>query len=1152
MNYNIKELSLRLTALLVFVLPIGFIPTVATAQTGSCSASTADAYLDVNNVRARIPNNGNLFWRSDPNVYEVPKGGGANAIFASGIWIGGFVDGQLRTAATRYGPYEFWSGPLDENGAPPSDCSQYDKVWKVNRADVTNFDGGAPATFDMTSWPTGLGAPTLAPAEADGVDNDEDGDIDEPGEMREITNEVLALPLAQRINRVVDLAGGERPKITGDQTLWWIMNDRGNTHNASQTPPIGLEVHVEAFAFNQAGDIGNTTFYKYQIFYKGTAPLEDAYMGIFSDPDLGNAFDDYVGSDSTLGIGYVYNADNEDEGTSGYGLPPATGYDFFQGPIVPGLATDTAHVSGRAVPGFKNLGMTHFAYYTNGSGPYGDPSTGADYYGYMSGFWKDGSRWTYGDFGHTEGNPPANFMFPTDPSTGNFWSEFNADGNGTANAPADRRFAMSTGPFRINPNDRQEIVFGVVWARGTDNLDSVTKMFAADRRAQAAFDANFKLPNPPDAPVVTVTPMNRAVAISWDNPPASNNYLDSYREFNPLGNPEQPDYIFEGYEVLQYSDLQDQEGTVIATFDVANGVTNIIDDINEDGITELTTQGKDNGLQHAHVITGLTNSQTYYFGVRAYAYNDGSIPKAFYSPSSRFEVIPAKSTSVLSADAIDAATSSAGADITATRTAGVGDGSVTVDIVNPAAIRECEYRVEFYSLPGQPSATIAQVESSEEIDAVDRREISPAAAKAAAAGETTYDVFCGTEKLFNGSATNDPAPQRDNIFVVDGLEFSVAGPDPGIKYFLVTANAAGPVDPPEMGTFAFNSNGFPMYEGIDRPSSAQQTNGSTWGVQVGGGANATYQNFLERALRGSNIEYVGIYDYEMRFTAAGGYAYRGFEDGAVVQVPFELWRTGISTPDDQSDDMRMIPIICETGCGHTGPDNVYGLGIDDDDVSGGSDDPYTDWVYWYTPEDESAGSAGYDDVFDGAVPGVALAADKDAKVVHEVFARTILVNWNGGAVPGPYDADLPEEGTVFRIQTFKPNQPGDVHSFSTAGFNAAAPSAEVLKERLEDIGIVPNPYKGASAYEVSQIVDEVRFTNLPDVATIRVFTLNGTLLKTLVKNSPGNRTLKWDLTTDNLLPIASGMYLIHVDVPDVGEHVIKFGVVKKRVQLTAF
>ena len=46
------------------------------------------------------------------------------------------------------------------------------------------------------------------------------------------------------------------------------------------------------------------------------------------------------------------------------------------------------------------------------------------------------------------------------------------------------------------------------------------------------------------------------------------------------------------------------------------------------------------------------------------------------------------------------------------------------------------------------------------------------------------------------------------------------------------------------------------------------------------------------------------------------------------------------------------------------------------------------------------------------------------------------------------------------------------------------------------------------------------------------------------------RYLLMELTANEQgLPVASGMYLIHVDVPNVGEKVIKFGVVKKRIQL---
>jgi hypothetical protein len=114
----------------------------------------------------------------------------------------------------------------------------------------------------------------------------------------------------------------------------------------------------------------------------------------------------------------------------------------------------------------------------------------------------------------------------------------------------------------------------------------------------------------------------------------------------------------------------------------------------------------------------------------------------------------------------------------------------------------------------------------------------------------------------------------------------------------------------------------------------------------------------------------------------------------------------------------------------------------------------------------------------------------------------------------------------------------------TTGDQATAQAA------LDQIGIVPNPYKAASAYEVSQLTDQVRFTNMPQTATISVFGLNGSLITTLNKNST-DRSFAWDLTTEEGLPIASGMYIIHIQT-DFGDKVLKFGVVKKRVQLNTF
>ncbi|MEL7362720.1 MAG: hypothetical protein AAFN13_11665, partial [Bacteroidota bacterium] len=84
---------------------------MASAGVATCELGTATADLDINNVRARLYNTGGLFWRGGDPVYEVPKGSGVQAIFASGIWIGGQVDEVLRFAGADYGNWEFWPGP---------------------------------------------------------------------------------------------------------------------------------------------------------------------------------------------------------------------------------------------------------------------------------------------------------------------------------------------------------------------------------------------------------------------------------------------------------------------------------------------------------------------------------------------------------------------------------------------------------------------------------------------------------------------------------------------------------------------------------------------------------------------------------------------------------------------------------------------------------------------------------------------------------------------------------------------------------------------------------------------------------------------------------------------------------------------------------
>ncbi len=78
----------RATTLLLAALAAGLTMSATAQTTGDCNLGSATADLDVGNVRARMYNTGGLFWNGGPPVYEVPKGSGSNAIFASGLWIG--------------------------------------------------------------------------------------------------------------------------------------------------------------------------------------------------------------------------------------------------------------------------------------------------------------------------------------------------------------------------------------------------------------------------------------------------------------------------------------------------------------------------------------------------------------------------------------------------------------------------------------------------------------------------------------------------------------------------------------------------------------------------------------------------------------------------------------------------------------------------------------------------------------------------------------------------------------------------------------------------------------------------------------------------------------------------------------------------------
>ena len=389
--------------------------------------------IDVNEVNMAISNVGSFaydFVVGDAGL-EYPKGSSKTAVFASGLWLSANIGSSNRLALSGYAE-EYMAGSVIE-GVDDDPSNPVYQVYELQRVYAN------PAVRDsaLAAWNWGA-----VPHGAPPVHVKPDGTL----------------------------------YITGDQMLWTVYNDldAGNHNNpAGRTPPIGVEIQQTTFAFDKPGAFQNTVFMRYKIINRTLFPLTDVRIGMWSDPDLGGAFDDLTGCDPAANFGYCYNASTPD---AVYGsTPPAIGYDLLQGPTN-GSPT--------------RLGMASFSHFVNGA----DPDTMTETRNVLHGLTIDSTAMI-----NTLTNQPTKFQFTGDPITGTGWRE---------TVPQDQRMLLTWGPISMAPGDSQEVVVAVILAQGVDALGSLAQLRAYDDEIQAAWDGGGVLAVG-DAPPVALA-MHRA------------------------------------------------------------------------------------------------------------------------------------------------------------------------------------------------------------------------------------------------------------------------------------------------------------------------------------------------------------------------------------------------------------------------------------------------------------------------------------------------------------------------------------------------------------------------------------------------------------------------------------------------------------------
>ena len=1236
---NIKKLSFTLSMLLAFVL---FASSIYAEGDGKNKSNTlykpqgtpVRSILNINNIYTVFKYDG----ISDIDVQEqnsglvFPKGSGKTAVFQSGFLWGAKVpgDAQPRVGGTAYRtglvPGRITNSGLpvgslvgeDQNGADVRIFRVRSDVYPggpfVDLASDAALEGNSASAVrtqyetDWTQWPWQKGAPYF-----DGNGNNQY----DP-----------------------DPTSGDIPGVTGaNQTIWFVANDLDITQAKFPygAPPLGIEMQATIWAYSQSGALGNMFFRKYKIINKTDGPFNEMYVSMWSDVDLGNSSDDFAGCDTTLSLGFCYNA-NANDPTYSPLPPPAVGFDFFQGPKV-----NDAY-----------LPMTAFYYFARGDAAVVDPTQGdiqgsSQFYNFFQGkIGLTGNPFTDPNTGQT-----TPFALSGDPQAKTGWLD------GQLLPAGDRRMGMASGPFTMAAGDTQEVVVAEIAAGaipGVDRISAIGLLKFYDRVAQVAYDNNFDLPTPPPPAQVKVNELANKIVLNWGSDAS---VVSSIENSNSKG------YVFEGYNVYQLPSASASvtEGRRIATYDIINGVGKIEDlvfDANTGSVVKLPVQfGNDTGIKRYLEITAdalkggtpLINGIRYYFAVTAYNFNPDpeATPNNLETPLQIITIIPQT----------DAPGVTLGGDfgsaITTTHN-GTADGEVNVNVVDPTALTGHDYQIFFTERQEIRNANGDWVPSSTMRlmgpDTLTGSSIDIAGVYGPVAGQlelqfvlnlvsVDFDWADGISLTFPAGVTilsapafaaggDDVTPSIQGNTVVlgdisgaltgDGVfhgdeEWSIVvdGPLPLAVDWLIVDDGygGGPVDATGTTTVTAvgNKSRLAQYWNINDVTANQvklENQSVMNGVDIyprrddiitaiGNDAAPiidgfqTYLNVGYAApltISASNVPTVNA--TELSLNSNGQWAddnytitdftYFGYGDAtAALTLPLYGGAGGTSSVDELQKDVefRWTGILADTVI------NDSTLTITQ---SGGSLATIFGASGYSLADHPLNPSPGTDAPFAVRVPFEVWNLDDNQQINVVFWDRSGNPTRNGGKVWNtanrvyawlvntPYSPNLIDvtsqsvadnatwnvvwylstftTGDVVRLNYDNPIQFGvDTYNFST---KAGGYSVDLAKTQIHEINVFPNPYYGVNSEELNKYNRFVTFSHLPAKATIRIFNLAGVLVKTIQKDDAGQFT-RWDLANESGLPVASGLYIAYMELPDLGEtKILKIAIIQEQQILDRF
>lgn len=899
-----------------------------------------------------------------------------------------------------------------------------------------------------------------------------------------------------------------------DKEALYFMNDYANREfqyypfpSDSTRRGLGLEVEVRLYQWaNPLAE--DAIFLVYKISNKSETDLEKVTFGMWGDPHVGGPgdwADDKAAFDTERNM--VFAWDNNLVGDVPGRIPGYFGYKFLESP---GLGNEIINGVYYAGDGIDNDGDGMIdESWTDGIDNDNDWDPERDDVGV------DGIPGT-GDRGEGDGFPTAGDQFDiTKPGEPNFeftdidesdmigLTSFASPRFAGASVSDDERVYQWVKPGRFDeiPAEPGDYVF--LYGSGSFPLRAgETKRFSiallvgenlADLRlnaetVQQIFDVGYRFARPPEKPRLRVVPGDESVTLYWD--------ARAEDSIDPLSR----DKDFEGYAVYRSTDHEFSDQQVITD---VNGSKFLFRPLRNEVGVEAKFDLK-NGLHGPSPIPFQNRGVSFDLGDDTglyHTYEDTDVVNG----QTYYYAVTAYDRGYAPGGQSDFATGIPPSETAKTVTYNPVTDSYIYDVNTVSVIPRP--RVAGYVEPSIESTGGLRRQTGFGTGNIDIRIIDELAVKPGA----TYAID------FSGSGTNVRYSVED-LGTVSSTIRAVVGKTSALGFQNIVSDSF----------VLARADGSVLTAGVDYELVPETGNVQIIGSNISDGEQLTAM-FRYQPISGSRLmtgqEANPVFDGMHLFVT---------DDALEVDVEGTGWTSG-------GLDIPFAVETAKAGPGRTRQPYDYEITFDDSIVSSGFSNnlPLPFQVV---------------NVTNGNQPIDVFVTDLDRDGAWDVNEAIIFLDVVNGRMTASWQVTFedigatPGSGDVLYIQTTKPFADSDRFEFSTA---AAATDADLTRQELRDIYVVPNPYVATNELEPRNPVSRsergdrrLYFANVPAHATIRIYSLAGELVDTIEHNSTlDDGKAFWDLRTKDNMNIAYGLYIYHVQSEE-GTFIGKFAVIK--------